>query len=356
MHSSYYIAKRTTHQANTIIQLVRLFPVRYNFALMEQLSASITIAALHLNNTFPFHTDPMFEIPSGFVDGMGGIMSAAFAPFVTLDQLDKWSDYSVENQGWIEESAYLQKVHPIHRDAMHGTFHDHEHDRRRRGLQEETLEEKEATEQISPKLFHWENGQKVQETAREMYAPLWQISPANYININNNLLADPRILELYRTMLNRNKGKRDLGVLSSHTKVQELFDFLYDEDQKHMKQTAHAIYMQPVYDKIAENSNMIGFTISLTSFGNFLDYILGKGQSGIVGVLKDNCNNILSFELSDRKTTFLGYADMHDKNFDKYERVEYDLEMYGEYFEGSCSHDLYIYPTQKRKQLYETGT
>jgi hypothetical protein len=100
--------------------------VRYNFALVEQLSASITTAARYLNSTFPFHTEPNFELSAGFVDGAGGVMTAAFAPFVTQDQLDQWTDYTMANHGWVEESKRIKNVHPIHRDAMHGTFHDHE--------------------------------------------------------------------------------------------------------------------------------------------------------------------------------------------------------------------------------------
>ena len=51
--------------------LVR-WEVRYNFALMEQLSSSVTISAGYLNSKFPYHTEPKYEITGGFVDGMGG--------------------------------------------------------------------------------------------------------------------------------------------------------------------------------------------------------------------------------------------------------------------------------------------
>ena len=57
---------------------------------MEQLSSSVTISAGYLNSTFPFHTEPKYEITGGFVDGMGGIMSAAFAPFVREEQRKDW--------------------------------------------------------------------------------------------------------------------------------------------------------------------------------------------------------------------------------------------------------------------------
>lgn len=57
--------------------LVR-WEVRYNFALMEQLSSSVTISAGYLNSEFPYHTEPKYEITGGFVDGMGGSKSSVF--------------------------------------------------------------------------------------------------------------------------------------------------------------------------------------------------------------------------------------------------------------------------------------
>lgn len=38
---------------------------------MEQFSAQVTISAQDTNETFPFHTQPSFEMAGGFVDGMG---------------------------------------------------------------------------------------------------------------------------------------------------------------------------------------------------------------------------------------------------------------------------------------------
>lgn len=179
---------------------------------MEQLSASITIAAGYLNHSFPFHTEPKYEITGGFVDGMGGIMSAAFAPFVMEEQREDWGVYSRKNQGWIEESAYLKKVHPVHRDALHGTIQDHEHDRR---LQEEAA----PKPSISRTIYRWENGVKKPELKQpgQMYAPLWQVSPADFGAVNVNLLSDPRVASLYRSMVKKNSG-----VLSSNFEVEHI--------------------------------------------------------------------------------------------------------------------------------------
>ena len=161
-------------------------------------------------------------------------MSAAFAPLVTEEQRQLWGIYSRNNQGWIENSAYLKKVHPVHRDALHGTIQDHEHDRRRRLTEtDRALQDTTSTtpasnpsnpsnppkQSISRTIYRWENGQKVPEIHQpgQIYAPLWQVSPADYGAVNVNLLSDPRVAELYRAMITANKG-----VLSSNFEVQEM--------------------------------------------------------------------------------------------------------------------------------------
>jgi hypothetical protein len=101
------------------------------------------------NSTFPYHTEPEFEITGGFVDGMAGIMSAAFAPFVDVEGRYECEEYAYNNQGWIENSAHLKAVHPVRRDALHGTIEDHEHDRH---LQE--TESAAAEPSISRQVFH----------------------------------------------------------------------------------------------------------------------------------------------------------------------------------------------------------
>jgi uncharacterized protein YbaA (DUF1428 family) len=141
-------------------------------------------------------------------------MSAGFAPLVKAEERDQWEEYAVQNQGWIEESAYLKKVHPIHRDALHGTIQDHEHDRRQ--LQKEN---------ISAVIYRWEKGEKVSEVSQpgNVFAPLWQVSPADAGFVNVNLLSDPRIADLYATMLKTNDS-----ILSHNTEIGDLVRWLVD--------------------------------------------------------------------------------------------------------------------------------
>jgi hypothetical protein len=123
-------------------------------------------------------------------------MAAGFAPIITSEQRDDWEKYAVANQGWLDRSAYLKVASPAHTDALHGTINDQEHDQR------ELLDK----QSISPFIYKWENGEKIPETIvpGDEVAPLWQISPADSISVNVNLLSNPAIRDFYNKMLNIN--------------------------------------------------------------------------------------------------------------------------------------------------------
>jgi hypothetical protein len=110
------------------------------------------------------------------------------------------------------------------------------------------------------------------------------------------------------------------SVLSAATEIGDLFDFLFDPEEKPLKRNPLGFLMEPVYSALKENLEPIGFIIGVTSFGNLLDRILPTGANGIVCVVKDTCGNAFTYELNGLVSTFLGEGDLHDPNFDKYER------------------------------------
>jgi hypothetical protein len=186
-----------------------IWEIRSNFALMEQLSASITIASHLKGSVFPNHTDPEFEITGGFVDGMSGIMAVAYAPLIRTEEKEQWEEYALAHQDWIETSAYLNEVYSANREALHDTIMEHEHDYRR--LQE-------TNESISKEIYRWEDGLKVPDSSAPgtLIAPLWQVSPAHHGAVNENFLADERMLEEYGMM------RRAEHTVMSLTKINDL--------------------------------------------------------------------------------------------------------------------------------------
>lgn len=106
------------------IKSLIVWEVKYNMALLEQLSGTSTSTALMTDQTFPNVTQQNFEITGGFVDGMGGIMMALSAPLITASGREAWEGYSVAHQGWIDESAYLKANYQKHRNPLKGTIQD----------------------------------------------------------------------------------------------------------------------------------------------------------------------------------------------------------------------------------------
>lgn len=322
--------------------------VQYNFALMQQLGASVTSSAIMMNATFPYLTQPHFEIIGGFVDGMGGIMCAAFAPLITAEDVPAWQEYSVANQGWIKESKWLKQIDEQHQDALHGTIQDHEHDRRR--LQEE----EEVIEPISPYLYRWENGSHVPVdiVPGQMYAPVWQVSPPDEGTVNSDVLQDPLVHKLFDQVQAMNRS-----ILSPATGIGDFFGFLFDPEEEPIKVNPYAFIVQPVYDKFEVNKTLVGLLLAVTSYENLLDKLMPDGKRGIIAVIRDSCGTNITYFLNGLVADFWGYEDLHDPDFDSYKQstsVElYDL--YTNVTEGVCVHTLDVYPSVVFRETYHTN-
>jgi hypothetical protein len=330
---------------------------------MQQMSASVTASAIMTESVFPNHTQPFFEISGGYVDGMGGIISVVFAPLVKAEKESEWVEYSIANQGWIEDSARLRAIHPGHRDPLHGTINDHEHNTYGRKLLEPdgTINDHEHNtygrkllerEPISPFLYRWEDGRKVPETfvPGQVLAPLWQQTPAAPYEVNTNLLSDERVIDMYNAMTASNQT-----LLSTHFQMGDLFDSLFGPNDKLVKLNPHNFLMEPVYSAFEESPELVGFLLGVTAFKNMMDNVVQEGANGLVCVVSDSCGSrILTYELNGPISTFLGYEDLHDDRFDKYVH-SVELEAYETIVEGMCVHELKVYPSTTFRATYDTS-
>jgi hypothetical protein len=165
---------------------------------------------------------------------------------------------------------------------------------------------------------------------------------------SENLLSNEIISDLYETMIATNTS-----VLSASTEIGDLFDFLFDADEKFLKQSPHGFVMEPVYSAFDENPELVGFLIGMSKFGNLLNHILPAGENGVVCVIKDKCGNAITYELNGPLSTYLGAGDLHDPNYDKYEH-SIPMELYETDFEGRCAHELYVYPSVTLREVYAT--
>ena len=280
----------------------------------------------------------------GYTDGLTGIISTAFAPFVKEEEREKWEKYSQEHQYWVPEGAHLRKVHPQHKDPIDGSFQDHEE----RRLQEESPK-------VHPEIYRLQDGVKVRETETTdgVFAPCWQVAPTpgdDPSMVNFNMFSDPIVMGLYQNVIKYNET-----VFSPDIHVDFLFDYAFDQNEKHDKLTPHAYIAEPVWDSFEPNErNMVGFLVGVTAWANYFNNLLPHGTSGITCVIRDSCGGLMTWELRGPQPVFIGHEDIHEESFEKYARkgiVEKVPEGAGEEF---CYHELTIYPSKAFRAQYDS--
>ncbi|KAL3917503.1 MAG: hypothetical protein SGILL_004683 [Bacillariaceae sp.] len=337
-----------------ISRLVR-WETTYNSALVSQLASSLTAEAMISQQAFPFVTQPAFEITGGFVDGMGGIMMALFAPLITESQRTTWENYSVMHQDWLDQSERLKVESPYHRDPLHGTIQDHEHDRKLFTVDENI--DVPSSLVIPAKLWSWDGDDKtvVKNTTKHgVYAPLWQSSPHNADTVNVDLLADQRISDQYEVMMENGKV-----IMSPGYEIGNLFDWMFDPVEKPQKVDPHGFIMHPVQVDFGEGKEIAGFVLALTSFRNLFTRLVPEGTQGIFAVVTGNaaCGRNMTFLLKGEVAEFLGYEDLHETE-SKLEEYKYSTPMElldDDHPDNVCLHELNIYPSAAFRSSYNTN-
>jgi hypothetical protein len=338
-----------------ISQLVT-WETTYNAALNEELASALTVEALISEQAFPFVTQPHFEITGGFVDGMGGIMMVLFAPLVTESQRGAWKNYSVQHQNWLNESEWLKVNSPHHRDPLHGTIQDHEHDRKLFALNKD-MDLPETISIIPTQIWSWNGDDKVvvnTTSADGMYAPLWQSSPHFADTVNVDLLSDKRISNLYNMMIQNNEKI----ILSPGYEIGNLFDWMFDPVEKPRKTDPHGFIMNPVQVDFGKGKETAGFVLALTSFRNLFTRLVPEGTRGIFAVVTGNeaCGRNMTFLLKGEVAEFLGWEDLHETDpILEEHKYSTPMEIYEDAPDAVCQHILNIYPSAAFRSSYDTN-
>ena len=349
--------------------------VKTNFVLMSQLSSVVTSTAHLSNSPFPYLTISEFEVWGGYLAGLSGMITVAFAPLIAAENQTAWEEYSVDNQYWIAEAARFRQNRPDLRDPIDGHFHGHGNLRRRLEFGATSEEKPNAQSAVVPlvesggsaqavelpavprifeKIYSMQDGEQVPYAGSngELLAPVWQIAPTPGDDpkmVNFNLLADPFVADLFNVLVRYKET-----VLSKALEVDYLFDASFGPEEKIYKKQPHSYVAEPVYDSFEPGAEMVGFLLSLTSWESLFTNILPEGANGIVCVVKSSCGDEFSFNLEGPNPVFLGYGDIHDENYDKYgQRI--DIEDYPKEIEGLCLHTLTVYPSVELRASYNTS-
>ena len=144
------------------------------------------------------------------------------------------------------------------------------------------------------------------------YFPLWQVAPMdeNAVGIMFNMYSIPEQREAIDDCVSNVHPTITDALLNS-------VDY-HADDSHHVEPSSTLFY--PVVDNHALSVAVGVTSISFTWTSMFMS-ILPSDVSGIVCVLESSTGQSHTFELNGGEATFLGEGDLHDKSFDKMEKV-----------------------------------
>ena len=287
-----------------------------NLKAMDELSAYVTSHAARTRAAFPNVTWPQFDRFSEYRQPhgqMGGFLVNLYAPIVSANERSQWEAYSTQNPWW---SAAM--------DTTSGN----------------------VSEFIFPEPDH------ATTESTTVFAPIWQSSPTQWTWINQNLLADPAVADLYSTMMVTQQTVRS-GI--SHI-GQALFDNLLNHTHA-LSLNPQSILVAPVFNvRTGANRTVVGMLLSLFSYDHLFDF--SKNIAGLVCVLTDPCGVNATYEIFSDNVTFLGYGDLHDPMYDERFQRSAPWETHNTTTEeggGLCQQRVYVYPSPLYQDQFLTA-
>lgn len=249
---------------------------------IASIGATITSLAVGVNKTFPYITIPQFE-GSGFLNNkISQALQVSFAPLVKTDKIEAWDNYSVEKQGWIDESLDLAVKY----------FHE---DHNNCGSQTNFVRA-----QIPTNIYYFENydeGKRLVQTGPGVqfrpgnYAPVWQQAPApcDPSIINFDLLSHPVISRRYHDMWTSQSP-----VISEVTNLEFMYRGALGDDVDYRPRS---FLLQPVYPSFDNNgtNDIAGIVLAVLDWGSYFSGLIQSNGNRVKIVVDASCGGSFTY-------------------------------------------------------------
>lgn len=312
----------------------------------RSLAWTISGLAKSSSTTWPYYTDVNFPvIVSNFrKTTKTGII--ALAPIVrNVIEQSKWTDYSVENQGWIQDHLAHQK-------------------KQASSTSSETLQTEEdnvfTTTSIYPGIFRWTDQGRVHEDGLGPYLPLWQIMdvPEDPSSINLNLLSDESFKEVF-----------DHVVREDEPIMTEMFDnrnaaILPELEPNRDSDLPSSLFLYPIYEDVTKDK-IVAILIATINWLPVFALASDEATPPVDVVIAEGCDRLLTFQVTGPNVEFKGYEDLHDREYHQYESkfpLAPSIEFHHlnsehghmEDEDAQCFHGILVYPTKGFWERYHT--
>jgi hypothetical protein len=317
---------------------------------LETFGATLTSYAKSTGQRFPYVVFPDFQV-RGLLSNEGtGAHTLTFNPLIFEKDLERWAKFSSENQGWLAEGHYYDKVvHPELFEVEHyETDYDHNEELRWN------------ITGITP--YVWTKNDE-DRYARDpvglapLYSPLWQRAPVcDYApDVNQDLRSDPAFTDSVDGMLQVHHAV--ITPVVDATYLETNFEYRFDPEEK---AEPHSYVLMPVYDNLTVNRTMVAFLSAFLRWGTYFDDVLPEHEQGIFVVLESSCGQSFTYEIFGRKAVYLGEGDQHDINLDGdrlKDTFEFSRKTNNEESHklGLCHYDAHVFPSNQWRDRFFTS-
>ncbi|CAJ1936918.1 unnamed protein product, partial [Cylindrotheca closterium] len=301
-------------------------------------STVISDQAAETNQTWPFVALPNFESLAVNFRKISGTEIFTLFPTVTRANTDAWLNYADQQHVPMVKQSHMLKYKTL-----------------------DNLKEvgyKSYFQRASPNGF-------VPDIDRDVYHPTWQFSPPmfSYGALNWNVFSLPdlgAVFDAVKVLKNESlvSGVRPYAA-ASLSFTDEEHARMHSEIEGSSTEFPHSFIYTPVHlDSQDSNSPIVAAIGAAMAWDFSLRTLLPAGVVGIQAVIKNSCNQSFTYEISGSDAYYVGEGDLHDEEFNYYERVvrlSRNSHPYTESTEGHCLYSMHLYPDSKFASLYLTA-
>jgi class 3 adenylate cyclase len=283
------------------------------------MASTLTALAINSETDWPFFTDPNFHVIASNFRLSSSAERVAIAPIVEVSNRWLWEDYSVEQQGWIEDGIIWQGI-PI----------------------------PDPVDDIPSRMYKRVNGQMVDERGPGPFAPLWETSlaPSDPSVVNFNMLSHPTFSRVFDDV-----QKSYQPVLSEAVDPTEFYGQAAKVD------TPTSVLAYPISSDF-EGNHMVGTLIADFTWESFFSVSQRNDDiPHVVVVVDDNCTQVFTFHVHGANVTFAGYGDVHDHQYDQYEEAYRFAPFLKTDHSGGpqCEYTVHVYPSTEFYDEFNTN-
>ncbi|KAL3926380.1 MAG: hypothetical protein SGBAC_013500, partial [Bacillariaceae sp.] len=319
---------------------------------IDSLSVTTTSYGNSRGRTWPNITIPEFSSRAAGVLTIGRGISMALQPVITSDLLEAWEEYSAKEQSWITTDIAFQEKFPSVRESQ-----TNKGLRRRRAQKGKPPRLSGNAYNVSEFVFDVQDGVP-KKSQKDVTIPFWQHTPVleglPWINydvsakeenegpisevVNKHQASLGMIYELSDSILGYNLDPIDFEYTNAewtdiwslsqnhfqHDQAIPEDKLPYDEAIESEEATMYGTLegpavniWYPVFTDLSGTRDVAAILSMTAKWESFLLPSLPPDPNGLVVVIWNECDQVITFDITGTEVTYLGPGDLHEPEYDE---------------------------------------